>query len=102
MEDVAEDDVINVLAEEVEEEPVPDGRLLHDNLHALGLHAAVPQLEEVGAQGGRNAEGHPTVHKIGTLVNQKECTGVQKILRSDCNIRVDFVLHEKGLFHLRN
>ena len=33
---------------------------------------------------------------------KKECMGVQKILRSDCNIRVDFVLHEKGLFHLRN
>ena len=35
--DHLEDNVINVLAEEVEEEPIAHRRLLHNQLHALWL-----------------------------------------------------------------
>ena len=42
-----EDHVVNVLAEEVEEEPVAHRGLLHDHLHALRLHAAVPAPHSV-------------------------------------------------------
>ena len=58
MEDVLEDDVVDVLSEEVEEEPVPHPGLVHHDLHAVGLDAAVAELEQVDTQGGGQAQRH--------------------------------------------
>ena len=58
MEDVLEDDVVDVLSEEVEEEPVAHPGLVHDDLHAVGLDAAVAELEQVDTQGGGQAQRH--------------------------------------------
>ena len=40
--DVFEYDGVNVLSEQVEQEPVPDDGLLHDEVDVLGLDAPVP------------------------------------------------------------
>ena len=52
MEHVLEDDVVNVLTQEVEQEPVAHPGLVHHDLHAVGLHSPVPELEQVNSQGG--------------------------------------------------
>ena len=58
MEHVLEHDVVDVLAEEVEEEPVAHPGLVHHDLHAVGLDAAVAELEQVDTQGGGQAQRH--------------------------------------------
>ena len=59
MENIFEHNVVDILAQQVEQEPVAHGSLLHHHLHALGLHAPVAQLEQVSPQRGGEAERDP-------------------------------------------
>ena len=48
--DLLEDDRVDVLAEHVEEEPVPHLGLLDDDVDAFLLHQAEPDVQEVGLE----------------------------------------------------
>ena len=63
MEHVLEHDVVDVLTEEVEEEPISHACLVHDDLDTLGLDSPVAQLEQVDPQGAGQAESHPEKYK---------------------------------------
>ena len=58
MEHVLEDDVVNVLTQEVEQEPVAHPSLVHHDLHTVRLHSPVAELEQVDSQGSRQAQGN--------------------------------------------
>ena len=59
MEHVLEHNVVDVLAEEVEQEPVAHASLVHHNLYALGLDSSVAELEQVDPQRAGQAQCHP-------------------------------------------
>ena len=59
MEHVLEHDVVDVLAEEVEQEPVAHAGLVHHNLDTLGLDASVAELEQVDPQGAGQTQRNP-------------------------------------------
>ena len=59
MENIFEHNVVDILAQQVEQEPVAHSSLLHHHLHALGLDAPVAQLEQVSPQRGGEAEREP-------------------------------------------
>jgi len=65
MENIFEHYLVNILAQEVEQEPVAHRRLLHHHLHALRLHPPVAQLEQVGPESGRQAEAKTVDHHEG-------------------------------------
>ena len=50
MENVSEHNVVNVLSQEVEQEPVTNSSLVHHHLHTVRLHPAVAQLEEINSK----------------------------------------------------
>ena len=59
MEYVLKHNVVDVLAEEVEQEPVAHAGLVHHDLYALGLNSSVAELEQVDPQGAGQAQRHP-------------------------------------------
>ena len=72
VENIFEDYLVNILAEEVEQEPVAHRRLFHHHLHALRLHPPVAQLEQVGPEGGGQAEAEPVDHHQGGEAGQAQ------------------------------
>ena len=50
MKNVSEHNVVNVLPEEVEQEPVTNTCLVHHHLHTVGLDPSVAQLEEIDSK----------------------------------------------------
>ena len=59
MEYVLKHNVVDVLAEEVEQEPVAHAGLVHHDLYALGLDSSVAELEQVDPQRAGQAQRHP-------------------------------------------
>ena len=57
MENVSEHNVVNVLSQEVEQEPVTNSSLVHHHLHTVRLDPAVAQLEEISSERGRETQG---------------------------------------------
>ena len=64
MEHVLEHDVVDVLAEEVEEEPIAHAGLVHNDLDTLWLDSPVAQLEQVDPQGAGHAESNPSKYPV--------------------------------------
>ena len=59
MEYVLKHNVVDVLAEEVEQEPVAHAGLIHHDLYALGLDSSVAELEQVDPQRAGQAQRDP-------------------------------------------
>ena len=66
MHHVFEDDLVNVLAEQVHEEPVTHLRLLHDDFDAFGPDASVADFHQVGSN--RSGKAYKD-----TVDNNEEC-----------------------------
>ncbi len=58
MHHVLEDDRVDVLAQQVEQEPIAHDRLLDDDLHALGFYPPIANLKKVGTKTAKQADEH--------------------------------------------
>ena len=58
MKNVSEHNVVNVLSQEVEQEPVTNSSLVHDDLHTVRLDPPVAELEEINSKRGRETQGN--------------------------------------------
>ena len=78
MEHVLEHNVVDVLAEEVEQEPVAHAGLVHHNLYALGLDSSVAELEQVDPQRAGQAQRHPANSEILGIMGFYVCLHFQQ------------------------